>query len=570
MSQLKKIFEVLNKKIKIELYFLFFIILIAVVLEVLGIGLLIPLFDIILNKNHAVINFISERFNFSNLEITVLLIFGIFYFFKTLFLSFLAYKKAFFSSKIQKFISENLYNSYIQQDYSQHQNNKSSEQIRNILQEAALFSQVVGAYLLLATEFCVLFAIILFLLFYNFQATIIIFLSTSLVSIIIFYIPSKRLKFWGKQRQFHDNKKVKFIQDAFGSFKEIKILSLENFFLNNYRPHNTKSADVVAKNVFVGQLPRLFLEFFGVFCICGFTILLLFLKKDYSEILPLIVIYSAAGIRLLPSFTKLIAGLQKIKFSSVVIELIYNEIKKYKSYETKINLKKNIQFNNCLEVSNLSFAYSKTNKKILNNINFNIKFGDTVGVIGESGSGKSTLVNIITGLSLPTEGEIIVDGININNNLKSWYKNIGYVPQNIYLSDDTIKNNIAYGKEPTEIDLSALNYAVEKSNLKKFIQTLEKGIDTPVGELGNRISGGQKQRIGIARALYVRPRFLILDEATNALDKETENKIIEELKILQGSTTIMFITHRHSTLSNCSKIFKLQNNVLSQEDTHNE
>ena len=482
----------------------------------------------------------------------------------------MAYKKAFFSSKIQKFISENLYNSYIQQDYSQHQNNKSSEQIRNILQEAALFSQVVGAYLLLATEFCVLFAIILFLLFYNFQATIIIFLSTSLVSIIIFYIPSKRLKFWGKQRQFHDNKKVKFIQDAFGSFKEIKILSLENFFLNNYRPHNTKSADVVAKNVFVGQLPRLFLEFFGVFCICGFTILLLFLKKDYSEILPLIVIYSAAGIRLLPSFTKLIAGLQKIKFSSVVIELIYNEIKKYKSYETKINLKKNIQFNNCLEVSNLSFAYSKTNKKILNNINFNIKFGDTVGVIGESGSGKSTLVNIITGLSLPTEGEIIVDGININNNLKSWYKNIGYVPQNIYLSDDTIKNNIAYGKEPTEIDLSALNYAVEKSNLKKFIQTLEKGIDTPVGELGNRISGGQKQRIGIARALYVRPRFLILDEATNALDKETENKIIEELKILQGSTTIMFITHRHSTLSNCSKIFKLQNNVLSQEDTHNE
>tara|TARA_B100000989_G_C19519390_1_gene463350 strand:- start:787 stop:2499 length:1713 start_codon:yes stop_codon:yes gene_type:complete len=570
MSQLKKIFEVLNKKIKIELYFLFFIILIAVVLEVLGIGLLIPLFDIILNKNHAVINFISERFNSSNLEITVLLIFGIFYFFKTLFLSFLAYKKAFFSSKIQKFISENLYNSYIQQDYSQHQNNKSSEQIRNILQEAALFSQVVGAYLLLATEFCVLFAIILFLLFYNFKVTIIIFLSTSLVSIIIFYIPSKRLKFWGKQRQFHDNKKVKFIQDAFGSFKEIKILSLENFFLNNYRPHNTKSADVVAKNVFVGQLPRLFLEFFGVFCICGFTILLLFLKKDYSEILPLIVIYSAAGIRLLPSFTKLIAGLQKIKFSSVVIDLIYDEIKKYKSYETKINLKKNIQFNNCIEVSNLSFAYSKTNKKILNNINFNIKFGDTVGVIGESGSGKSTLVNIITGLSLPTEGEIIVDGININNNLKSWYKNIGYVPQNIYLSDDTIKNNIAYGKEPTEIDLSALNYALEKSNLKKFIQTLEKGLDTPVGELGNRISGGQKQRIGIARALYVRPRFLILDEATNALDKETENKIIEELKILQGSTTIMFITHRHSTLSNCSKIFKLQNNVLSQEDTYNE
>ena len=306
MNQLKKIFEILSEDIKIELYFLYFVILIAVVLEVLGIGLIIPLFDVILNKNNKSINFITDKFNFTNLETTVLFIFLIFYFFKTLFLSFLSYRKAFFSSKIQKFISENLYKNYIEQDYNQHQNNKSSEQIRNILQEAALFSQVIGAYLLLATELCVLFAIILFLLFYNFEATIIIFLSTSIVSVIIFYIPSKRLKYWGKQRQFHDNKKIKFIQDAFGSFKEIKILSLENFFLNNYRPHNTKSADVVAKNVFIGQLPRLFLEFFGVFCICGFTILLLLLKKDYVEILPLMAIYSVAGIRLLPSFTKLI------------------------------------------------------------------------------------------------------------------------------------------------------------------------------------------------------------------------------------------------------------------------
>lgn len=565
MSQLKKIFEVLSKDIKVELYFLYFLILFAVVLEVLGISLIIPLFDVILNKNNTSINSITDKFNFTNLETTILFIFVIFYFFKTLFLSFLFYRKAFFSSKIQKFISENLYKSYIERDYNQYQNNKSSEQIRNILQEAALFSQVIGAYLLLATEFCVLFAIILFLLFYNFEATIVIFLLTSIVSIIIFYIPSKRLKYWGKQRQFHDNKKIKFIQDAFGSFKEIKILSLENFFLNNYRPHNTKSADVVAKNVFIGQLPRLFLEFFGVFCICGFTILLLFLKKDYDEILPIMAVYSAAGIRLLPSFTKLIAGMQKLKFSSAVIDLIYNEFKKTKLNLNKKSSTEEINFNTNIVVSNLSFSYEENNKNILEHINFDIEFGDTIGVIGESGAGKSTLVNIITGLSLPSEGKIVVDGKNINTNLKSWYKNIGYVPQNIYLSDDTIKNNIAYGKESSEIDLSALNYALEKSNLKKFIQTLNKGLDTQVGELGNKISGGQKQRIGIARALYIRPKLLILDEATNALDEETENKIIEELRILQGSMTIMFITHRHSTLSYCKKIFKLENGLLYQE-----
>lgn len=565
MNQLKKIFELLNKKIKIELYILYIFILIAVVLEVLGIGLLIPLFDIILNKNHLFINIISDRLNFTNLEITVLFIFVIFYFLKTLFLSLLAYKKAFFSSTIQKYISENLYKGYIEQGYNNFQNNKSSEQIRNILQEAALFSQVVGAYLLVATELCVLIAIILFLLFYNFQTTLIIFLLTSIVSLFIFYIPSKKLKYWGKERQFHDNKKVKFIQDAFGSFKEIKILSLEAFFMNNYRPHNTKSADVVAKNVFVGQLPRIFLEFFGVLCICGFTILLLFLKKEYSEILPLMVIYSAAGIRLLPSFTKLIAGLQKIKFSTVVINLIYDEITKSKLNKIKNSSNEEINFVKNIVVSGLTFTYKENNKNILDNINFNIEFGDTIGVIGESGAGKSTLVNIITGLSLPDKGEIIVDGKNINTNLKSWYKNIGYVPQNIYLSDETIRNNIAYGKDSSEIDSLALDYALEKSNLNKFILTLEKGLDTHVGELGNKISGGQKQRIGIARALYVKPKFLILDEATNALDEETESKIIDELRILQGSMTIMFITHRHSTLSYCKKIFKLQNNKLHLE-----
>ncbi len=562
MNQLKKIFELLNKKIKIELYILYIFILIAVVLEVLGIGLLIPLFDIILNKNHFFINIISDRLNFTNLEITVLLIFVIFYFLKTLFLSLLAYKKAFFSSTIQKYISENLYKGYIEQGYNNYQNNKSSEQIRNILQEAALFSQVIGAYLLVATELCVLIAIILFLLFYNFQTTLIIFLLTSIVSLFIFYIPSKKLKYWGKERQFHDNKKVKFIQDAFGSFKEIKILSLEAFFMNNYRPHNTKSADVVAKNVFVGQLPRIFLEFFGVLCICGFTILLLFLKKEYSEILPLMVIYTAAGIRLLPSFTKLISGFQKINYSTAVIDLIYFEINKAKTDKTTVSSKEEINFKTNIAISNLSFQYKDNSEKILDNVNFDLEFGETVGIIGESGAGKSTLVDIITGLSLPTFGEVIVDGKNIKNNLKSWYKNIGYVPQNIYLSDNTIKNNIAYGQEPDKIDMSSLNYALEKSNLNKFIQTLEKGIDTPVGELGNKISGGQKQRIGIARALYIRPKLLILDEATNALDQETELKIIEELNDLKGSITTMFITHRHSTLLYCQKIFKMKNKKL--------
>mgnify|MGYP001018540295 FL=1 len=565
MNQVILIIRSLSKKIEIELYFLFFLILIAAVLEVLGLSLIIPLIDAVLNKDHKFIAFISDRFNFDNIEIILLLIFILFYFLKTLFLIFLSYRKSFLAANIQKFISKNLYEGYIQQDYQDHQDSKSSEQIRNIVQEATLFSQVVGAYLLLATECFVLLAIITFLIFYNLKATLIIFITTSIVALVIFYLPNKRLKFWGKKRQYHDDKKIKFIQDAFGSFKDIKIRSLENFFISNFFSHNSKSANFIAKMVFVGQIPRLFLEFFGVLCICGFTVLLLFLNKDYSEILPLIIIFTIAGIRLLPSFTKLIAGLQKIKFSSVVVKLIHHELVICKNNKKKEKKDTKIIFNDILEVSNLSFKYNDGHTEILKNINFKIKFGEVVGIIGLSGAGKSTLVNLITGLNIPSKGNIIVDKKNININLHSWYQNIGYIPQNIYLSDDTIKNNIAYGIEPSEINESSLEYAIEKSNLKFFIESLDKGIDTAVGELGNKISGGQKQRIGIARALYNRPKLLILDEATNSLDQETENKILEELKILKGKITILFITHRLSTLSFCNKIFRIKNNHLIQE-----
>lgn len=565
MNQVILIIRSLSKKIEIELYFLFFLILIAAVLEVLGLSLIIPLIDAVLNKDHKFIAFISDRFNFDNIEIILLLIFILFYFLKTLFLIFLSYRKSFLAANIQKFISKNLYEGYIQQDYQDHQDSKSSEQIRNIVQEATLFSQVVGAYLLLATECFVLLAIITFLIFYNLKATLIIFITTSIVALVIFYLPNKRLKFWGKKRQYHDDKKIKFIQDAFGSFKDIKIRSLENFFISNFFSHNSKSANFIAKMVFVGQIPRLFLEFFGVLCICGFTVLLLFLNKDYSEILPLIIIFTIAGIRLLPSFTKLIAGLQKIKFSSVVVKLIHHELVICKNNKKKEKKDTKIIFNDILEVSNLSFKYNDGHTEILKNINFKIKFGEVVGIIGLSGAGKSTLVSLITGLNIPSKGNIIVDKKNININLHSWYQNIGYIPQNIYLSDDTIKNNIAYGIEPSEINEASIEYAIEKSNLKFFIESLDKGIDTAVGELGNKISGGQKQRIGIARALYNRPKLLILDEATNSLDQETENKILEELKILKGKITILFITHRLSTLSFCNKIFRIKNNHLIQE-----
>lgn len=564
---MKKIFTILNildSDSKKQLNKIFVLILIASLLEVLGIGLIIPLMNVVLDNNSDFFSIFSIKFNYSlkNLEIYVLLSFILFYFLKTVFLTYLSYIRSFFSASNQKLISSKLYSGYLKQNYADHQNEKSSEHIRNITQDAILFSQVIGAYLLLITEVSVLSAIIFLLLIYNIKVTLLIFLITSIFSYLIFYIPRKKLQKWGEQRQLHDSKRIKYIQDAYSSFKEIKILSLEKYFIDHFNFHNGKSADVIAKNSFVGQLPRLFLEFFGVFCICVFASTLIYFNRDYKEIFTLIVLYAVAGIRIMPSFNKIISSLQKIKFSSSVINLLDFELNKIKIVDDNKNKKEEIIFKKNLEIQNLKFKYNNNKEYILKNINIRINYGETLGILGASGAGKSTLINLITGLYQPSDGFINVDGINIQKNVNSWQSNIGYVPQNIYLSNDSIKNNIAYGVNQNEINEVFINYALEVSNLKNFVQNLSRGIETSVGELGDKISGGQKQRIGIARALYFKPKLLILDEATNALDQETEKKVIEELRVLKGSITIIFVTHRLSTLTFCDKIAVIKNGNL--------
>jgi ABC-type multidrug transport system fused ATPase/permease subunit len=567
MKKILIILNILDAESKRQLYKIFYLILIASILEVLGVGLIIPLMNIILDNNSHVFSLFSLEFNYilKNFEIYALFFFILFYFLKTIFLTYLSYKRSFFSASNQKLISSNLYSGYLKQNYSDHQNEKSSEHIRNITQDAILFSQVISAYLLLATEISVLIAIIFLLILFNTKVTILIFLITSIFSYFIFYIPNKKLKKWGEQRQLHDSKRIKFIQDAYSSFKEIKILSLEKYFIDHFNFHNGKSADIIAKNSFVGQLPRLFLEFFGVLCICIFASGLIYFNRDYKEIFTLIILYTVAGIRIMPSFNKIIISLQKIKFSSSAIYLLDFELNKIKIVNDYNDKKEKILFQKKIEITNLKFKYKDKEDPTLKSINITINYGETVGILGASGAGKSTLINLITGLYLPSDGFIKVDGVNIHQNINAWQSNIGYVPQNIYLSNESIKSNIAYGINQDEINENFINYALEAANLKNFVNELSHGIETPVGELGDKISGGQKQRIGIARALYFKPKLLILDEATNALDQETEKNVIEELRVLKGSITIIFVTHRLTTLALCDKIGIIKNGYLTVE-----
>jgi len=294
---------------------------------------------------------------------------------------------------------------------------------------------------------------------------------------------------------------------------------------------------------------------------------MIFLNRDLQSIVALLALFAAAAFRILPSLTRIMTSIQNIIFFKPAIDTIYKEFGLKSNIENNFKNNKNkLPLANEISLKNINFRYSDKDPILFKNINFKIKCGTTIGLIGESGAGKTTLINIILGLIRPNSGSIEIDGANIEENIKNWQNQIGYVPQDIYLSDDTIKNNIAFALPDEKINKQAVDRAVNNSKLKDLIESLSKGIETKIGEFGDRISGGQRQRIAIARALYTNPKVLILDEFTNSLDLNTEEKIINEVNSLKGEKTIIMIAHRLSTLKHCDYIYKLDRDGISQEN----
>jgi len=293
---------------------------------------------------------------------------------------------------------------------------------------------------------------------------------------------------------------------------------------------------------------------------------MLFLEKELLYIVPLLGLFAAAAFRIMPSLARIMNSIQTIIFYRPTVDSIYKEFDQ-ESSQNDINeiSPKKFFFTRDIDLKNINFKYSESGPFILRNINLNIKSGTTIGLIGESGIGKTTLINIILGLIQPTDGSIHADGINIFENIKNWQSQIGYVPQDIYLSDDTIRKNIAFGLPEEKIDDIAINKAVTNAKLDSLVNNLSNGLDTKIGEFGDRISGGQRQRIAIARALYTNPKVFILDECTNSLDSKTEKQIIDEVNSLKGKKTIIMIAHRLSTLENCDRIYKVDKEGLELE-----
>ena len=326
--------------------------------------------------------------------------------------------------------------------------------------------------------------------------------------------------------------------------------------------HNTKASRVQGKQSALSNIPRLWLETVGIMGLAILVIIAIQNSNTPSEAIPTIAVFAAAAFRILPSANRILGAIQRLRYASVVIDLMVRELSSDEA-ET-VTRESPVTFNNVINLCSVSYAYPNTATQALSDISMTINKGESIGLIGASGGGKSTLVDVILGLLPPSSGGIFVDGMDIRDGMRGWTLQIGYVQQHIFLVDDTLRCNIALGKKEQDIDDALVSKAIIAAQLDSFVNTLPSGLNTIVGERGVRLSRGQRQRIGIARALYNNPPILVFDEATSALDGDTEIEVMDAIKSLKGSITMIIIAHRLSTVAHCDRVFRMTNGRLSE------
>lgn len=565
MDLLKKTYFIIPKHQRKNIFFLSLLIILQVLIEMLGLGLIIPLISVILDINlfYETLNFIDLRKYKLQDNTIIFIVFGSFltiYYIKNLYLVFFSWIRNKFSTNIWTNVCSNLISSYLSKPYLYHVDINTSELLRN-MEDAKNFETFLSQVIFLAIELLIISFILTSLLILNPKLTIIVLLIVFSFAVIFLQLTRKKLRSWGEQRTHFRKQSTKFLIEAIMGIKQSKVNNVIKFFKDRYIKANKYHSHLHFKYSFVDSLPKLLIEIVSVTTII-LILLVLFNSKIESEKIILIMSFlSACTIRLMPSTTKIISSFNTISFLKPVIKNLYDVINE--GYIVKKKLEKNfktynhIDFNKNIIVEKLNFNFIK-NKIIFENLNFKINKGEFIGLLGKSGSGKSTFINLLLGLLIPQSGRILVDGIDIQHNLYAWRNLIGYVPQDIYIIDDTLRNNIAFGVDENKIDEKKIDEVIKRSQLQDFLRNLPDGINTNLGENASKISFGQRQRIGIARALYKDPKILIFDEATSNLDEETSKEFMEFIFSIRKNFTTIFITHKVDSLSKCDFIYKIK------------
>lgn len=542
------------------------------VLETFSLGLIIPIVSLLTQEDYksriplgdSVLADVSQR----QVLVLAMAFIVLVHVTKSAFVYFSALNQRRFINSVAARISHDTFKRYLRQPYQFHLERNSAHLISNVDNAKALITGGLDPILVVLTDGLVVVGLLALLLFVEPLGTLCIVALFSISTLSFRMLTRRRIVHWGVARKLHFQQVLQHLQQGLAGAKEIKVLGREKQFLIDHERHLHASMDVDRRFTMIQLLPRLWLETLTVVGLAALVSVIVGSGASLSSILPLLGLFAATAFRVMPSISRILASFQTISYTLPIAKTVFEDFQLVEEVDqfgqTPSAFEKSIEF------VGVFFRYEITGRPALRDVNFRIERGEAVGVIGASGAGKSTLVDVLLGLLAPSAGEVCVDEVNIANHRRWWQDQIGYVPQTIYLTDDTLLSNVAFGLPAEDIDRAAVERAISASQLDEFVNSLPEGLNTVVGERGVRLSGGQRQRIGIARALYHDPSVLVLDEATSALDSETESGVMEAVRGLLGKKTVIIVAHRTTTVSYCNRILRFEDGSLVAQGSPSE
>jgi ATP-binding cassette subfamily C protein len=576
MSLFKKVLRVLGNTGRRKFAVLLVLMVFAAGLEVVGIGSVPVMLQAILQPDKLkqfpwVYNILKERdlLVTERLFVAAALIIVVIFIIKNVFRLFVDYTQIRLVRQTQIELSISLFSKYIRSPYALHLQRNSSVLVRNVQHEVSyVTSKVLLPLLLIMLNLIILFGIMVSLLVINSGLTFVLILSLGLTLGIFNLVVRKKLRNYGKIMQQERRTQLKYLYQGLQGFKAIKVANREKFFINLFETTTRRFSLVQERVNILERIPNAYTEVISVFLVLSMVAWMLMAGYENAALTYVLGFFGLALLRMRQNFSTIMTNINLVRSNEVSLDPVIADInmeddRKLDENQNQISFLHNISFRQ------VNFHYPNTDKAVINNLDLEICKGQMIGVAGVTGGGKSTFIDLLLGLHLPSSGSILVDDQNIHLYLSSWQKKIGYVPQNIYLLDDSIASNIAFGVKKEKINETRLQEVIKEAQLEEMISSLPNGLATEVGENGVRLSGGQRQRIGIARALYHKPEVLILDEATSALDNETERKFMEMLYQMQRNLTVIMIAHRLTTLENCDKILFIKNGRIEVEGSYN-
>ena len=581
---IKKVFKLLTKQERKRLYMLFGAMVISAIIEVAGIASILPFLSLItdpsLIQSNNILKWLYTSLNFqSNNRFLILVgaIVLVILIVSNILALLMKWALTRFSNMRTYTISRNLLINYLYQPYIFFLNHNTSTLGKDILSEVE--KVVEGVILPLLDIFsrgiAALF-IFAMLLVVNPVLAISLIVILGSAYLFIYKFVKQKLNNIGTKIYGANTERFKKLDETFGDIRLIKLRGCENFFVNSYSKPSVEIAKYNATYAIVAYAPRYVMEIIAFGGIIIVVLYFLATGKGFQDFLPLIGLYAFAIIRLMPYLQVIFAGAAQMRFTTKSIDSLYETMRSFNN-EQHLSSADNEKIERLLlkkefRIENITFSYPKTNEPVIKNLNLKVAVNSSVALVGVTGAGKTTIANIILGFLKPDTGRILVDGMEVTDeNLSSWQRNLGYIPQDIYLQDDTVARNVAFGIPDDSINLNVVRYVAKIANIHNFIvEQLPDGYQTIVGERGVRLSGGQRQRIGIARALYNNPGVLVLDEATSALDSATEKEVFTAIQNIAKTKTLIIIAHRLTTIKECDVIYVLKNGSITGTGKYDE